>query len=88
MLQDRPVTQFSSLAVQKWLLFWDFRGSPVVRTLLPLQGAWVRFLVGELTSCMSCGMARNLKSGCSWRGTGGEVGGAAPDRSQSREGKS
>lgn len=40
-LQDRPVTQFSALAVKKWLLSWDFRDGPVVRTLLPLQGAWV-----------------------------------------------
>ena len=32
-LQDRPVTQFSSLAVQERLLSCDFCGGPVVRTL-------------------------------------------------------
>ena len=29
--------------------------------MLPLQGAWVQFLVGELRSCMPCGMAKKFK---------------------------
>ena len=33
---------------------------PVVKTLvLPLQGAWVQFLVGELRSHMLCCMAKS-----------------------------
>ena len=31
-------------------LFWEFLGSPVVRTVLPLQGAWVQSLVRKLRS--------------------------------------
>ena len=42
------------------LIFLEFPGSPVVRTLLPLQGAWVRPLVGELRSCMPQGMAKKI----------------------------
>ena len=35
---------------------------PAVKTLvLPLQGAWVQFLVGELRSHMLCCMAKNKK---------------------------
>ena len=40
---------------------WDFLGGPVVKTLhfqLPLQGAWVRTLVGELRYHMSQGTAK------------------------------
>ena len=37
---------------------WDFAGGPVVRTLLPLQGAWAQSLVGELKSLMLCGVAK------------------------------
>ena len=36
---------------------WDFPGGPVVDCMLPMQGAWVRSLVGELRSHMPCGMA-------------------------------
>ena len=32
----------------------DFPGSPVGKTLLPVQGAWVRSLAGELRSRMPC----------------------------------
>ena len=32
----------------------NFPGDPVVKTALPLQGAQVQSLVGELTSCMPC----------------------------------
>ena len=32
------------------VLLWDLSGSPVVKTLLPMQGAWVRSLVRELRS--------------------------------------
>ena len=39
-------TLFSFLSLKK--LSWDFRGSPVVKTTLPMQGAWVRSLVREL----------------------------------------
>ena len=34
--------------------YQDFPGSPVGKTLLPMQGAWVRSLVGELKSRMPC----------------------------------
>ena len=40
---------------------WDFAGAPVVRTLLPLQGAWVQSLAGELKSLMLCGVAKKKK---------------------------
>ena len=30
------------------LEFWDLPGSPVAETVLPLQRAWVQFLVREL----------------------------------------
>ena len=30
-------------------------------SLLPLQGAWVLFLVGELRSCVHCGVAKKEK---------------------------
>ena len=39
-------------------MIWDFPGGLVVKTLhfqLPLQGAWVRTLVGELRYHMSQG---------------------------------
>ena len=35
----------------------NFPGGPVVKTLLPLQGVWVRSLVGELRSRMLHGAA-------------------------------
>ena len=31
---------------------WDFPGGPVVKTVLPSQGAWVGSLFRELQSCM------------------------------------
>jgi len=40
----------------------DFPGSPVVKTLLPLQGAWVQSLVQELRSCVPHGMAKNKQT--------------------------
>ena len=43
------------------VLLRDFRNSPVVKTLLPLQGVWVRFLVGELGSQMPHGVAKKFK---------------------------
>ena len=39
----------------------DFPGSPVVKTALPLHGARVRYLVGELRSGMPRGMAKKKK---------------------------
>ena len=36
----------------------DFLGNPVVKTVLPLQGMWVRSLVGELRSYMLCSTAK------------------------------
>ena len=35
----------------------DFPGGPMVKTVLPLQGAWVRSQVGKLRSCMPHSMA-------------------------------
>ena len=35
-------------------------GLPVVKTALPLQGAQVEFLVGELSSRMPCCMAKRI----------------------------
>ena len=35
-------------------LLWDLPGCPVVKTLFPLQGAWLRSLVWELRSHMLC----------------------------------
>ena len=40
----------------------DFPGTPVVGTLLPLQGVWVQSLVGELRSHMLCGVAKKFKN--------------------------
>ena len=40
---------------------WDFAGGPVVKTPLPLQGAWVQSLVGELKSLLLCGVAKKKK---------------------------
>ena len=40
----------------------DFAGGPVVRILLPLQGAWVQSLVGELNSLMLCAVAKKKKA--------------------------
>ena len=39
----------------------DFSAGPVVKTLLPVQGAWVRSLVEELRSHMLCGVAKKKK---------------------------
>ena len=39
----------------------DFPGVPVVKTELPLQGARVRSLVGELRSHMPQGVAKKSK---------------------------
>jgi len=33
----------------------DFPDGPVVKTVLPVQGAWVHFLVVEIRSHMPCG---------------------------------
>ena len=41
----------------------DFLGGPLVKTMLPRQGVWVRFLVGELRSKMPC-----LWHGMAWHG--------------------
>ena len=40
------------------IIFRDFPGDPVVKTLCPLQGARVQSLVGELGSCMLCDAAK------------------------------
>ena len=39
----------------------DFPGSPVVDSVLPLQGAWVQSLAGELKAHMPHGMAKKKK---------------------------
>ena len=44
-----------------YLNSWDFPGSPVDKTALPMQGTRVQSLVRELWSCMLCSMAKNLK---------------------------
>ena len=43
---------FTALFIYIYIYFFfkDFRGGPVVKTLLPMQGAWVRSLVRELRS--------------------------------------
>ena len=46
---------FTHSATIKWHTKWNFPGSPMVKTVLPLQGAWVWSLVGELRSHMLCG---------------------------------
>ena len=38
---------------------WESPGGPVVKTVLPLQGVWVRSLVGELRSHIPCSVAKN-----------------------------
>ena len=38
-----------------------FPGSPVVKTALPMQGARVPFLLGELKSCIPYGTAKKKK---------------------------
>ena len=46
----------------KTMSLWDFPGGPVVKgSMLPLQGARVRSLVGELRSYVLCGTAKNKK---------------------------
>ena len=40
---------------------WDFPGSPVVKTAIPLQGIRVWSLVGELRSHMPRGLAKKQK---------------------------
>ena len=40
----------------------EFSGSPVVKTLLPLQGAWVWSLIWGLRSCMPHIMAKKKKN--------------------------
>ena len=49
-----------------WLFFSsfpdrDFPGAPVVKTVLPMQGVWVRSLVRELRSHMPHGKKQNTK---------------------------
>ena len=49
-----------------WLFFSsfpdrDFPGAPVVKTVLPMQGVWVRSLVRELRSHMPHGKKQNAK---------------------------
>ena len=41
---------------------WEFPGMSVARTLLPLQGAWVQSLFGELRSHMPHDMAKKIKN--------------------------
>ena len=42
--------------------WWEFPGSPVIKTFdFPMQGAQVQSLVGELRSCLPCGMAKKKK---------------------------
>ena len=43
------------------MLLRDFPDSPVVKTLLPLQGVQVPFLIGELGSQMPHCVAKKLK---------------------------
>ena len=45
----------------KLKILGNFSGSPLVKTLLPIQGVWVQSLVRELRSCMPYGMAKKLK---------------------------
>ena len=41
--------------------YGGFPGSPMVRSVLPLQGAWVLTLVRELRSCKPHGVAKKKK---------------------------
>ena len=45
--------------VQEKKLIGDFPGGPVVKT--PLQRVQVQSLIGELRSCMLCGVAKKKK---------------------------
>ena len=39
----------------------DVPGGPVVKTALPIWGAWVRSLIGDLRSYMLCGTTKIMK---------------------------
>ena len=41
----------------------DFSGSPVVKTVIPLQAAWVRSLVVELRSHITHSVVKKKKKG-------------------------
>ena len=43
------------------VLEWDFHGSPVVRTSLPVQGVWVQSLIRKLRSHMPQGQKTKTK---------------------------
>ena len=45
----------------KWHMKWNFPGGPMVKTVPPLQGAWVWPLVGELRSHMLHGWPKKKK---------------------------
>ena len=45
----------------------------MVKTTLPMQGAWVLFLVGKLISSMLCGAAKKKKKLCILMITQGSV---------------
>ena len=40
---------------------WNFPGGPVVKTVLPLQGAWVLFLVREVLHACRYGLKKKKK---------------------------
>ena len=42
--------------------FQEFSGDPVVKTVLPLQGAWVQSLVRELNPTSHAAAAKSLQS--------------------------
>ena len=52
---DQPCSHFD-YGLRKWTLvvktpsLWDFRGGPMIKTALPLQGASIWYLVGKLRS--------------------------------------
>ena len=55
-----PVKSLLKLLL-KFSVDWDFPDGPVVKTLLPLQGAWVQSLDRELRSHKPHGMAKKKK---------------------------
>ena len=53
-----PIDQSCRIKETPWR---DFPGDPVVKTALPMQGARVPFLLGELKSCIPYGTAEKKK---------------------------